>query len=130
MSTGYGRVFALSLAILATMTSSGAWAAPPGAKEHAQRARALSKAGKVDEAIAEYKQAYELARDPILLFNIGLEYRKKGDGQKAIEAFTAYLDAAPKDATSEEARQYVAALRRDLEMKRQGEAAKQAGPAM
>jgi len=90
-------------------------AAAPTAKEHAQRARALDKEGRFDEAIREYEKAYELSHDPLLIFNVALEYRKDNQRQKALEAFTRYVTLVPGDPSSDEARSYIAALRREID---------------
>jgi len=100
----------LILGLAAGLAEPEGWAAPLGAKQHAQRARELDKKGLLDEAIAEYQQAYDLSHDPILLFDIALEYRRKGDRQKAIDAFGRYVALVPNDATSDEARQAITEL--------------------
>jgi tetratricopeptide (TPR) repeat protein len=61
------------------------------------RGLALYEAGKLDEAIALFRQAYALAPAPGLLFNIAQAYRAKGpDGcAEALQYYRTYFDEAP-----------------------------------
>jgi tetratricopeptide (TPR) repeat protein len=66
------------------------------------RARALSDQGRqyhdaadYDRAIASYKEAYELAPSPGLLFNMGQAYRLKGDCDDAAIMYRSYLRSDP-----------------------------------
>jgi len=49
----------------------------------------------VDEAIAEYREAYRLRSDPAFLFNIAQSYRRKGDLQPALDLYKNYLIENP-----------------------------------
>jgi tetratricopeptide (TPR) repeat protein len=52
--------------------------------------------GKFDEAAKLLEKAYALHPEPVLLYNLGRAYEGLGENQKAIDAYTHYLDQAPK----------------------------------
>lgn len=94
-------------------------------KTHYDLALALYQAQKFEEAIPEFKTAYELVAKPGLLFNLAQAYRKAGHPREAIEYYDRYLSATPQldgdtrrkvDGYLAEARNTLAAL--ELEMKR------------
>ena len=93
-------------------------------KTHYDLAMALYQAQKFEEAIPEFKAAYEREAKPGLLFNIAQSYRKAGHLREAIEYYDRYLSSEPKldndmrkkvDGYLAEARNTLAAL--ELEMK-------------
>ncbi len=47
------------------------------------------------QAAKEYQAAYEITKDPVLLFNIGESFQRAGDGPQAIRSYRAYLQAQP-----------------------------------
>jgi hypothetical protein len=46
-------------------------------------------------AAAEFQMAYDITKDPVLLYNIGEAWQKAGDGKKAVASYKAYLKAQP-----------------------------------
>ena len=46
-------------------------------------------------AAVRFQAAYDVSKDPLLLYNIGESWQKGGDGKKALAAYRAYLKAAP-----------------------------------
>jgi tetratricopeptide (TPR) repeat protein len=93
-------------------------------KTHYELAMALYQAQKFDEAIPEFKAAYEREAKPGLLFNIAQCYRKAGHPREAIDYYDRYLSSEPRldnemrkkvDGYLAEARNTLAAL--ELEMK-------------
>jgi hypothetical protein len=46
-------------------------------------------------AATEFQAAYEITKDPILLYNVGEAWQKAGDGKKAVGSYRAYLKAQP-----------------------------------
>jgi outer membrane biosynthesis protein TonB len=44
---------------------------------------------------AEFQLAYEITKDPVLLYNIGEAWQKAGEGKKAVASYKAYLKAQP-----------------------------------
>ena len=75
---------------------------PGGGAERAaklfEEGAAEYRAGRFDRAIELLGQAYDLAGEPVLLFNLAKEYEGKGDLDKAIDAYERYLRDA-KDIT-------------------------------
>jgi len=65
------------------------------AAEHAAQGRRLYLLGRVQEAIAEYRRAYELRADPQFLFDTAEAYRELGATQQALFYYNRYLAAAP-----------------------------------
>jgi tetratricopeptide (TPR) repeat protein len=51
--------------------------------------------GEFDEAIAQFKEAYELSRAPRLMFNIAQAYRLKKDWEQALFFYNNYLRLVP-----------------------------------
>ncbi|MBL9043529.1 MAG: tetratricopeptide repeat protein [Myxococcales bacterium] len=94
-------------------------------KTHYDLAMALYQAQKFEEAIPEFKAAYEIDRKPGLLFNIAQSYRKAGRPRDAIQYYDQYLSSDPRldtdtrrkvDGYLAEARNTLASL--ELELKR------------
>jgi tetratricopeptide (TPR) repeat protein len=86
---------------------------------HAQDATAQGKAlydeglrhynvAEYKEAIAVWKQAYLLAKKPLLLFNIGQAYRLSGDCDQALTFYDSYIRDEPNIQNQEELDQAVA----------------------
>jgi tetratricopeptide (TPR) repeat protein len=101
-----GRAFALAVVIAFTQGA----AAGPAAKIDPNQAKADKlfeegqsdyKAGQFEQAIALFKQAYELVHDPVYEFNIAQAYRKVFDCENAYDYYQRYLKDAP-DATNAE----------------------------
>lgn len=105
---------------------------------HYELAVALYNAQKFEEAIPEFKAAYDLDARPGLLFNIAQSYRKAGHPRDAIQYYDRYLTSDPRidtdtrrkvDGYLAEARNTLAAL--ELEMKQrlaEEKAAREAAP--
>ena len=60
-----------------------------------ERSEDLYNDGEFREAARLIEEAYELAPDPVLLFNLGRALESAGDLDGAIEAYARYLDEAP-----------------------------------
>ena len=93
-------------------------------KTHYELAMALYQAQKFEEAVPEFKAAYEREPKPGLLFNIAQCYRKAGHPREAVDYYDRYLSSEPRmdtdtrrkvDGYLAEARNTLAAL--ELEMK-------------
>ncbi len=96
------------------------------AKQHYVDGKKFQDAANYDAAIVEYEAAYKLAPKPVLQFNIGQCYRLKGDKQKAIDAYEAFLAAAPDDPVAGDAREYVTTLKLRIEVEKAEAASKRA----
>src|SRR5688572_3176452 len=90
-------VAALTVGVILSLLSPAARGQPDAAKDIEARAFERYKAGEYEAALAEYKEAYRLDRDPGLLFNIGLCYAKLGREDEAREVFLAVEEKAPAD---------------------------------
>ena len=85
--------------------------------------------GKYLAAIDLFKNAYDLVRDPVYLFNIAQSYRKVADCVPAHDYYVQYLTAAPKAPNKDKVEQWIFELRpcvdkareRDLDAKRAAE---------
>lgn len=102
----------------------GAGAHADDFKTHYDLAVALYQAQKYEEAIPEFKAAYDLDPRPGLLFNLAQSYRKAGHLREAIQYYDRYLTSDPRidtdtrrkvDGYLAETRNTLAAL--ELEMK-------------
>ncbi len=68
------------------------------AMEHYQKASQLEEAGKIDEAIVEYRISIKLnPDDPDVHFNLGLAYLKKKQNKEAIAAYKKVVELSPRD---------------------------------
>lgn len=92
-------------------------AAPPAppderskAASHFKLGQTYYKSGDYDRAITEYKAAFELSKEPSLIFNIGLCHERSQRPEEALQAFRLYLDLAPNGDVADEARDEVARL--------------------
>jgi len=99
------KLLALGL-VLAASTAS----ATP-ADELFDKGQASYQAGKYQDAIAQFKQAYELVHDPVYLFNIAQSYRKAADCTGAAEYYAKYLEAAPNAENKAKVQQWLEELR-------------------
>src|SRR5262249_34851212 len=75
---------------------------PPDKKADLETAKRLFNQGQVhyslgeyDQAISEFRAAYQLSSAPGLLFNIAQAYRLKGDCRQALEVYKHFLRLAP-----------------------------------
>jgi len=114
-----------ALAVVLAILLGSATAHAQDFKTHYDLALALYQAQKFEDAIPEFKAAYQLTPKPGLLFNLAQAYRKAGHPREAIEYYDRYLSATPQldgdtrhkvDGCLAEARNTLAAL--ELEMKR------------
>jgi tetratricopeptide (TPR) repeat protein len=68
-----------------------------------------------DQAIAEFKQAYELTREPGLLFNIAQAYRLTKDYEQALHFYRTYLDLKPNAPNRADAEAQIAKMKEALQ---------------
>jgi len=122
-----GRAAMAAIALSAVVA--GTAAAQPAAGSRARAAARFKqgqeffKAGDYDHAIAEYEGAYQLSREPVLIFNLGLCHDRAQRPAQALAAFQRYLELAPSGDVADEAREYVARLTPIVEAIRAREAA-------
>jgi tetratricopeptide (TPR) repeat protein len=96
------------------------------AKGHFEQGRSFYDAGAYDDALREYQAAYKLMPAPQFLFNIAQCFRLKGDKQNAIDYYQKFLDKAPDSPVADEARDYIAKLKLQLELEAAESARKKA----
>jgi tetratricopeptide (TPR) repeat protein len=80
------------------------------AASHFKQGQLYFKNGDFDRALTEYQAAYELSKEPLLVFNIALCHDRAQRPEKALELFQQYLDLAPDGEVADEARENVARL--------------------
>ena len=68
-------------------------------------------------ARAEFRAAYEIHPEPVLLFNIASTYRREGELERALELYREFVAKAPKDPRAELAGQTIRELEDELAMR-------------
>lgn len=66
------------------------------AGKHFNAARAAFDAKHYATAAAEFQRAYDIVKDPLLLYNVAESAQRGGEGRAAVTAYKAYLRAQPK----------------------------------
>jgi colicin import membrane protein len=84
------------------------------AEIHAKQGVVYFKAAEYDDAIAEFKKAYELDKQSKHLFNIANAYYKKGDYKSAVDFFQQYLSVDPDGKFAQQALQFSADAKQAL----------------
>ena len=79
--------------------------------------------GKYQDAIAQFKQAYELVKDPVYLFNIAQSYRKVADCTNADDYYRQYLQASPNAENKQKVEQWLEELKPCVEQRAQDQEA-------
>jgi tetratricopeptide (TPR) repeat protein len=107
-------LFALLACLALRAVPAAAQPAPPDdrskAASHFKLGQTYYKSGDYDRAITEYRAAFELSKEPSLIFNIALCHDRAQRPEEALQAFRQYLDLAPNGDVAEEARDEVARL--------------------
>lgn len=85
------------------------------------------RAGRFEQAVALLRQAYELARQPVLLYNLGRAYEGNGQLDEAVAAYRRYLEQEPEVADRGAIERRIETLRRQIEERQ--ELARQAAAA-
>jgi tetratricopeptide (TPR) repeat protein len=75
-----------------------------------EKGQASYQAGQYQEAIEEFKQAYELVKDPVYLFNIAQSYRKVADCINAHDYYEQYLRETPNAENKDKVNQWLSEL--------------------
>jgi tetratricopeptide (TPR) repeat protein len=107
------RLIALALALLCLWSVSARAEDDPKviAEARWKQGKLFYEAGNWDDAIVEFRAAWELVHAPDLLFSIGLAMDKKGDVRGALQSFKKYLELAPNGGAANEAREMVVKLK-------------------
>jgi tetratricopeptide (TPR) repeat protein len=112
------RAFSLAFALLFAGPARGALPAPPDAvapadvevDEHVAQGHRLYLLGRYQDAIGEYRRAYELRADPQFLFQIAEAYRQLGATEQALFYYERYLAGAAAGPDRAVAEQHVAEI--------------------
>ena len=79
-----------------------------------------------ETAAVEFQAAYDITKDPILLFNVAEAWEKAGDGTKAVAQYKAYLKAQPNAQDKAEVQRRVRSI--EAQTKKAGRLASQSAP--
>jgi tetratricopeptide (TPR) repeat protein len=91
------------------------------AKAKYEEGKTAYRLGKFDEAIAAWKQAYELKSDPIFLYNIAQAYREAKDYERAAFFYRSYLNETQNPEDRKVIEQRITEMEELLEMERDRE---------
>jgi tetratricopeptide (TPR) repeat protein len=124
--TGIARGFGWAALLLIVVTQGcpraeagpeGTTLSVPADTDSHQRARALFDQGQAhyalgeyDDAIACFREAYQVSSAPMLLFNIAQAHRLKGDCTQAVEVYRHFVRLAPDAPLAGEARRHIGNL--------------------
>jgi|SRR5215831_8475718 len=114
-----GTLLALAL-VLAWPGRAAAQASPEDserARHHLDRGTAYYDLQKYDQAIAEWEKGFELDQQPLFLWALGQAQRMKGDCEKAILYYEAYLRRAPGERRVRAAQERIEQCKAKLERK-------------
>ncbi len=124
-ATAVGVFLVLTAAASASARGPGGTAAEQRATQLFELSAEAYRGGRFKEAIDLLKEAYRLAPDAILVYNLARAYEGLGDRPNAVESYTAYLRAAPDARDRASVEQRIAALRAGIEegerLRREGE---------
>ena len=87
---------------------------PKQAAIHAKQGKAYFDTNQYDEAIVEFKKAFDLDPKPVTLFKIASAYYAKGDYQGAIDYYAKYLQADPDGPLAQQALDFTAIAKKTL----------------
>lgn len=104
------------VALFVVLASAGAAAAQSAdvGRRHARRANELASVGRCAPAIPEFTAAYEILKDPVILFNRAECHRKVGDGEKALADYKEFLQQLPTAPNRAAVEERIAALEKAL----------------
>src|SRR3954452_1572290 len=97
------------------------------AREHYNQGILHYDLGEIDQAIAEFKQAYAISAVPGLLFNIAQAYRYKKDYEQALHFYRTYLRLQPKAGNRDEVEERMAELEKLVEESKKAQAGRPHG---
>src|SRR5438093_761797 len=82
--------------LLLLASAAPAWAQDyEAAGKHFATAQELYGKGKFVQAAAEYQAAYDITKDPILMFNVAEAFEKGKEWNNAVKAYRRYIAEAP-----------------------------------
>lgn len=84
------------------------------ASEHIEAGLKHQRLAQYDQAIAEYKAAYDLIPHPMVLYNLATAYRLKGDKETAVHYYEKYIAIETMGSAVDKARAYLTLLKDSL----------------
>jgi len=96
------------------------------AGRHFTAAQDAFKAKHYQSAAVRFQAAYDVTKDPLLLYNIAESWQKGGDGKKALAAYRAYLKAQPEAKDKDEVAKRIKAI--EAQLSKKGKLASQSAP--
>jgi hypothetical protein len=112
------RLLVCALVVVATATAAFAQQPkvdPKQAAIHSKQAKAYFDTRQYDEAIVEFKKAYDLDPKPVTLFKIASAYYAKADYQGAIDYYAKYLQNDPDGPLAQQALDFTAVAKKELD---------------
>ena len=82
-----------------------------------EKGQASYQSGKYQDAITQFKQAYELVHDPVYLFNIAQSYRKVADCENADRFYRKFLEYSPNAENKDKVEQWLEELKPCVEQR-------------
>jgi len=92
-----------------------------------EKGQANFQGGQFQAAIELFKQAYDLVRDPVYLFNIAQSYRKVGDCLAAFDYYNRYLNELPKAENRDKVNQWLREMQPCVEQRQKEQEAARRG---
>ena len=105
---------ALALPIAGVTVTGLALAAPPAAQDLFQRAHVAYREGRFQDAVDLLLEARRLRAEPVLLYDLGRAYEALGKPVEAADAYTQFLEEAPKTPDRRSIEGRIATLRRQV----------------
>jgi len=104
MATRQGFFAALAIALLGVAAPRAAQAQDyDAAGRHFASGQERFSQKKFHTAALEFQAAYEITKDPVLLYNVGEAWQRAGDAKRALVAYRGYLKERPGDAAADRA---------------------------
>jgi tetratricopeptide (TPR) repeat protein len=126
------RIAALAVCWLCLMPRiAGADAAPDvraQAKQHYEAGERAFRLGDFDRAIKEWRDSYELAAIPLLLYNLGQAYRQKGDNKQALFFYQQFVATGPTGESRQIAEKRIEELKQAAAVQQKAQTAPPQGP--
>lgn len=113
------------LCVVFSWSAKGAHAQSDDAKQQAfdlfEQSKQAYQQGNYLKSSQLLRQAYALEPDPILLYNLGRSLDSLGDLQGAVNAYRSYLDSKPGPEETQEIREKVDQIQRQIELRKRRE---------
>jgi tetratricopeptide (TPR) repeat protein len=109
------RSFILAIVFLSALPSAFAQAPDlESARQHFQEGTAAFGRGDYPTAEREFRAAFGITKDPLLLYNIGQSQQRRGNLEDAVKSYKAYLAGVPDADDKAEVQALIAKLEKDI----------------